>query len=90
EIIDLLRSGEKAVSELAEEMGVSKANLSQQLAVMRDKGLLATRREGQWIYYRLAYPKMLKAYDLLRDVLMERMMQTESIAQQLRKLGHKP
>ena len=86
EVIDLLRSGEKAVGTLAEEMGVTKANLSQQLAVMRGKGILETRREGQRIYYRLAFPKMLKAYDLLREVLIEKMGATDPMVHHLKKM----
>ena len=89
EVIDLLRTGEKAVGELMKQMGVTKANLSQQLAVMRDKGVLETRREGQKIYYRLAFPKMLRAYDLLREILIEKMKTTDSMGQHLKKLGPK-
>lgn len=73
EIIDLLRSGEKTAGGLTKEMGVPKANVSQQLAVLRNKGILLWRRENQRIYYRLAFPAMLKAYDLLRQLLIERL-----------------
>lgn len=73
EIIDLLRSGEKTAGDLTKEMGLSKTNVSQQLAVLRNKGILISRREDQHIYYRLAFPNMLKAYDLLRQVLIERL-----------------
>jgi len=65
EVIDLLREGEKTAGELIEKMGISKANLSQQLAVMLGKGVLTARRRGRSVSYRLAYPGMLKAYDML-------------------------
>jgi len=71
EIIDLLRDGEKSVSELAEAMGISQANLSQHLTVMRQKGIVAPRREGVNVYYRLSNPKIIKACDLMRQVLLE-------------------
>ncbi len=73
EIINLLRQGEKTAGALTKEMGIAKANVSQQLAVLRNKGILTARREDQRIYYRLAFPNMLKAYDLLRQVLIERL-----------------
>ena len=73
EIINLLREEEKTVGALAEKMDLTKANVSQQIAILRHKGLLLPRREGQHIYYRLAFPKMLKAYDLLREILLERL-----------------
>ena len=71
EIIDRLRDGEIPVSELAEAMGISPANLSQHLAVMRQKGIVTTRREGLSVYYRLSNPKIIKACDLMRQVLLE-------------------
>ncbi len=87
EIINVLRDGEKTVGELAREMELPKANVSQQLAILRDKGILAARREGQHVYYRLAYPRMLKAYDLLREVLLERLESQGAMAAHLRGKG---
>lgn len=84
EIINLLRAGEKTAGELVESMGISKANVSQQLAVMRAKGILLARREGKRMFYRLARPGMLKAYDLLREVLLEGMEAQGTIARDLR------
>jgi ArsR family transcriptional regulator len=71
EVIDRLRGGEKSVTELAEAMKISQANLSQHLAVMRQKGIVTTRREGLNVYYRLSNPKIIKACDLMRQVLLE-------------------
>ena len=71
EVIDRLRDGEQSVSELAEAMKISQANLSQHLAVMRQRGIVATRREGLNVYYRLSNPKIIKACDLMRQVLLE-------------------
>ena len=58
---------------LAKLLHVRKANLSQHLAVLRQRGIVATRREGLNIYYRCANPKMLKACDILREVLLEQL-----------------
>jgi len=80
EIIDLLRSGEKTAGGLTREMGIPKPNVSQQLTILREKGVLLSRREGQHIYYRLSFPKMLKAYDLLRQVLIERLREQGNVA----------
>ena len=49
-----LISGEKAVSELERLTGIRQPTLSQQLGVLRNEGLVATRREGKWIFYRVA------------------------------------
>ena len=71
EIIDRLRDGEMPVSQLAEAMAIGQANLSQHLAVMRQKGIVTTRRAGLNVYYRLSNPKIIKACDLMRQVLLE-------------------
>lgn len=49
-----LVDGEKSVNALAEAVGLSQSALSQHLAKLRQNGFVATRREGQTIYYRLA------------------------------------
>jgi DNA-binding transcriptional ArsR family regulator len=71
EILSLLRDGEKRVNDLVEQSGLSQANISQHLALMRSKGLLVARREGTSIYYRIANPKIIRACDLIREVLVE-------------------
>ena len=71
EILNTLQTEEKTVTELVNALGVSKANVSQHLAVMRHKGILATRRVGVNIYYRVANPKVIEACSLMKEVLFE-------------------
>ena len=71
EILNALKGEEKTVTELVAVLGASKANVSQHLAVMRHKGILATRREGVNIYYRVANPKVIDACTLMKQVLFE-------------------
>ena len=71
EILNALRTDEKTVTELVSALGASKANVSQHLAVMRHKGILATRRVGVNIYYRVANPKVIDACTLMKEVLFE-------------------
>ncbi|MDH0341930.1 ArsR/SmtB family transcription factor [Chromobacterium haemolyticum] len=49
-----LVDGEKSVSELERLTGIRQPSLSQQLGVLRNEGLVATRREGKWVYYSVA------------------------------------
>ena len=60
-VLAALQAGEKSVNELADALGLAKSNLSQHLAVLRHRRIVATRREGLNIFYRCANPKMLKA-----------------------------
>jgi len=73
QIIDLLQDGEKTAGLLAQEMGITKSNLSQHLSVMKSKGIVKSRREGVSIYYRIANPKIIIACQLMREVLMEQL-----------------
>jgi ArsR family transcriptional regulator len=71
EIIDKLRSRELSVSELVRALEISQGNLSQHLAIMRQRGIVLTRREGLNVFYRLSSPKITRACDLMRQVLLE-------------------
>ncbi len=70
-IIDALRDKELTVSELIKKTGISQANLSQHLAILRTKGVVNSRREGNNIFYSIANIKILQAYDLISEVLRE-------------------
>ncbi len=52
-ILELLRAGELPVGEIARKVGVTQPAASQHLRALRDAGLVADRREGQFVYYRL-------------------------------------
>jgi ArsR family transcriptional regulator len=79
EIIHALRDGERTVTDLVEELGVPKANVSQHLAVMRHKGVLKTRRKGVNIYYSLVNPKVVHACTLMKEVLTEQMKERSKL-----------
>ncbi|MEX2279637.1 MAG: metalloregulator ArsR/SmtB family transcription factor [Acidimicrobiia bacterium] len=72
-IINALRDGEQSVTQLCDMLGLPQANVSQHLAVLRDKDLVEVRRDGQWSYYSLTSPKIIEAMDLLREVMSERL-----------------
>ena len=61
------------VDEIASEMQVRVPNISQHLAVMREKGVVEVRREGTKMYYKLANPKTLQACIIMRDAMVEQM-----------------
>jgi len=73
-IIDALRDGELSVSEICELLDLPQANVSQHLSILRDKGLVRTRRDGQYIYYSLSSAKIIEAMDLLREVMNEQLV----------------
>ncbi|OGW52640.1 MAG: transcriptional regulator, partial [Nitrospirae bacterium RIFCSPLOWO2_02_42_7] len=66
QIINILREKEISAGELQRILKIPKANLSQHMAVLKQKGIVVARREGNTVYFRLARPKILKAYDIMR------------------------
>jgi ArsR family transcriptional regulator len=60
-----LAQGEMCVSDLEETLDIRQPTLSQQLGVLRNEGLVATRRDGKRIYYSVADPNALKLLELL-------------------------
>lgn len=71
EILFLLGNKERCVDELAQEMGISITNVSQNLAVKKAKSVVEFRREGTKIYYKLSSPRILEAGLIMRDIMLE-------------------
>ena len=74
EILNLLRDKEMSVTGLVEKTKLSQANISQHLSIMRSKGIVISDRKGKNNYYRLTNPKINKAFDIIREVLSERLV----------------
>jgi DNA-binding transcriptional ArsR family regulator len=67
-ILCQLSDGEKSVGEMLPLVGLSQSALSQHLAVLREEGVVATRREAQTIWYRIADPAALKVVATLAEI----------------------
>lgn len=68
-ILDLLAKTEHTVSELQSELGITAANVSQHLSILKAAGVVSTRREGKQIYCSLTLPEVKQACQLIRNVL---------------------
>src|SRR6266567_4607967 len=68
ELLEVLAQGERSVEALAQETGMSVANASQHLQVLRAAQLVEVRREGVYIYYRLADERVFSLWQALREV----------------------
>jgi len=67
-VVERLGDGERSVSELSRDVGCQVPNMSQHLSVLRSAGLVASRREGSTVFYRLVDERVLDAYRLLQQV----------------------
>ncbi|MBI4649929.1 helix-turn-helix transcriptional regulator [Candidatus Desantisbacteria bacterium] len=83
EILNILRDGEKSVTELEKATGLHQSNISQHLSLMRDKMIVETRRDGTNIYYSLADKRILKAFDIVREMLYAKIHKNAEFAQKL-------
>ena len=80
EIVDVLAQGERSVDDLAAEIGQSVANTSQHLQVLARAGLVASRRAGPRVFYRLAGERVLDLWLAVRDVASEHVANVEVLA----------
>ena len=79
EILELLAQGERTVDSLATEMGLSLANTSQHLQALRQAALVDSRKEGLFVYYRLAEPAVFDLCATIRRVAESRLADLERL-----------
>jgi DNA-binding transcriptional ArsR family regulator len=82
-ILDLVSEGERGVSDLQKELGISKTSISQQISILRSAGVLATRRNGKQIYCSLAIPEVKEACQLIRNVLRAQIADSHRLSKPL-------
>lgn len=68
-LLQVLRDGERTVGSLQEALELDSSGTSQHLAALRKQGLVASRREGTNVYYRVKDPRTLDLLELAKDIL---------------------
>lgn len=82
-IIEALRSGEKNVSELQNILGLDQSTVSQQLAVLRAKGLIITRKTRTSVFYTVKDPLLFDLLDVARAIFNKQLVDTRELLSQL-------
>ncbi|HEB56413.1 MAG TPA: ArsR family transcriptional regulator [Gammaproteobacteria bacterium] len=67
-ILCTLGDREISVQEIVESVGTSQSNISQHLAILRDKGILDSRKDANRVYYRVGDERTLRLIDMMRQV----------------------
>ena len=80
ELLDVLANGERTVEALAGEVGLSVANTSQHLQILRQAGLVGSRRQGTSVHYQLAAPEVFELWRTLRTLAASRLAEVERLA----------
>ena len=89
-IITELRSGPMTVGELALSLDISQSNTSQHLAVLRERGVVTSTKDGLNVYYELTSPKVVKAIDLLREFMADQLGEQSRLGKAARKAAPAP
>ncbi|MBK8021156.1 MAG: winged helix-turn-helix transcriptional regulator [Chloroflexi bacterium] len=79
-ILYTLRDHPRFVTDIADELAVPQSSVSRHLKVLRDRGLVYSRRKGAAVYYALGDPRVLQALDLLRGVMTDHLYQQLQLA----------
>jgi ArsR family transcriptional regulator len=67
-ILCTLGEDEYSVQDIVEKVGTSQSNISQHLAILRDKGILASRKDANRVYYRVSDARTLRLIGMMREV----------------------
>ncbi|WP_341650156.1 metalloregulator ArsR/SmtB family transcription factor [Thauera humireducens] len=67
-ILCVLGEGEVCVQDIVDAVGTSQSNISQHLAILRDKDVLQTRKDANRVFYRVGDPRTLQLVSLMREV----------------------
>ena len=79
EVINVLRDGEMTVGELSQKLGLAIGNLSQHLSMMKERHILLSRKEGNLVYYRILSPKLIRCFDMMREMLFDQIKQDAAL-----------
>lgn len=85
QILDELRNGELTVNELKNRLKIEAPNVSQQLAILRNKNIVKTRKEGNNIYYSIRHNNIFKMLDEAKKIFNEQLLDVQSLLKGLSK-----
>ena len=82
-ILDALRDGELTVNEISQRFDVEQANASQQLAVLRNRNIVVTRKEGANVYYSVSDKSIFKLLDAAKEIFNHHLVGVRSMLEEI-------
>ncbi len=82
-VLEILRDGDRAVSELIPEVGIESSHLSQQLGIMRRANLVHSRKEGATVVYSVSNPMIFDLLDVAKKILTSSLVETRDLLAEL-------
>ena len=82
-ILDALRDGELTVNKISQRFEVEQANASQQLAVLRNRNIVVTRKEGANVYYSVSDKSIFKLLDAAKEIFNHHLVSVRSMLEEI-------
>lgn len=82
-ILELLRDGERTVSDLQVQLQMDSSGTSQHLGMLRKQGIVEGRREGTSVYYRIRDPRVFQLLEVARQILNSSLAESQAILGEL-------
>lgn len=82
-ILDALREGELTVNEISQRFDVEQANASQQLAVLRNRNIVVTRKEGANVFYSVSDKSIFKLLDAAKEIFNHHLVGVRSMLEEI-------
>ena len=82
-IVEALRGGETSAGRLIEQLGLEQANASQHFAVLRSKQIVASRKEGNQVFYSLRDPALIDVLDIMKRYFSSHLSQAMSMLKEI-------
>ena len=83
-VLEVLRDGERSVSELVPEVGIESSHLSQQLGIMRRANLVQARKEGSTVIYSVTDDTLFELLDVARRIITSSLTDSQGLLDELR------
>ena len=82
-IINELRDGEKSVGDICTSLGIGQSLVSRHLSILRQKGVVQTRRNGTTIYYKISDSQIFETCDMMHQILLNQIKKNRTMTDQL-------
>ena len=82
-VLEILKGGERPVSELLPEVGIEASHLSQQLGVMRRAGIIQSRKVGANVYYSVGDPNLFELLDVAKRIITSSLAESQLLLEQM-------
>lgn len=82
-VLEVLKGGERPVSELIPEVGIEASHLSQQLGIMRRAGIIQSRKIGSNVYYSVGDAKLFELLDVAKRIITSSLTESQVLLEQM-------